>query len=225
MKPYYEQDGTTIYHGDCVDVLLYLQPDYVLITDPPYGVGLGIKKDKRKGKHGLRKSSYANDLDTYEVWREHVPARLDQCLSRAKRGCVFTGPHIKEQPKPDAIGGIFCPAGSGRHSWGFKTFLPVLFYGKAPRLNEGAKQPNTIHSNLRAESNGHPCPKPLAWMKWLITLATEPGDIVLDPFMGSGTTLRAAKDLGLKAIGIEIEEKYCEIAAKRLSQAVLQFAA
>jgi len=68
--------------------------------------------------------------------------------------------------------------------------------------------------------NGHPCPKPLAWAKWLIAKSTA--QTVLDPFMGSGTTLRAAKDLGRKAIGIEIEERYCEIAAKRMSQMVME---
>jgi site-specific DNA-methyltransferase (adenine-specific) len=70
-------------------------------------------------------------------------------------------------------------------------------------------------------NNGHPAEKPLPLIAYLIGKATDPDDVVFDPFMGSGTTLRAAKDLGRKAIGIEIEERYCEIAAKRLSQMVL----
>ena len=69
--------------------------------------------------------------------------------------------------------------------------------------------------------NGHPTPKPLALMADLIALFTDPGETILDPFLGSGTTARAAKDLGRKVIGIEMEEKYCEIAAQRMSQEVM----
>jgi site-specific DNA-methyltransferase (adenine-specific) len=71
------------------------------------------------------------------------------------------------------------------------------------------------------EKNGHPCPKPLKAWRRLLNNISQPEQTVLDPFMGSGTTLRTAKDLGRKAIGIEIEERYCEIAAKRLAQDVL----
>ena len=77
--------------------------------------------------------------------------------------------------------------------------------------------------NETAEQNGHPCPKPFkAWL-WLVQKMCSPKGTVLDPFMGSGTTLRAAKDLGRSAIGIEIEESYCEIAANRLRQQVMDF--
>ncbi|MDD5304003.1 MAG: site-specific DNA-methyltransferase [Elusimicrobia bacterium] len=76
-------------------------------------------------------------------------------------------------------------------------------------------------ANAYPHGFGHPSPKPECVMRWLVDELSEPGETVLDPFMGSGTTLRAAKDLGRKAIGIEIEERYCEIAAKRLSQQVL----
>ena len=81
-----------------------------------------------------------------------------------------------------------------------------------------------ISSTAAANANGHPCPKPLKTMKWAVNLGSEPNDTILDPFMGSGTTLRAAKDLGRKAIGIEIEEAYCEIAANRMAQEVFAFA-
>lgn len=74
-----------------------------------------------------------------------------------------------------------------------------------------------------ATPNGHPCPKSEQWARWLIKRATDDSAVICDPFMGSGTTIKAAKDLGRSAIGIEIEEKYCEIAAKRLSQEVFDF--
>jgi site-specific DNA-methyltransferase (adenine-specific) len=224
-KPYYEHAGVTIYHGDCRDVLPYLEAD-ALVTDPPYGVELGVGKDMRGGsprlRHGLAKAAYAGFGDTYEELLSTVVPAVELALAIVKRGALFSGPHLQDFPKATAIGGVYCPVGAGRHQWGFKTFLPVLFYGVDPRLHKGA-QPNTIKSTRKAEPNEHPCPKPIEWMRWLIDRVALSGEIVLDPFAGSGTTLRAAKDLGYRAIGIEIEERYCEIAAKRLAQEVLDF--
>jgi len=218
FAPYYEDDRCTIYHADCFAVLPCITFD-VFVTDPPYGVALG-KSAGSGGKHGLQREGYSMLTDSFDEWLGLVPPVMHMITRRAKRGAAFTGPHINEQPKAAAIGGVYCPAASGRHSWGFKTFLPVLFYGTAPNLHKGAK-PNTLHSNATADKNGHPCPKPTEWMRWLVSLVAEESDVVVDPFMGSGTTLVAAKLDGRRAIGIEIEEQYCEIAAKRLSQGVL----
>lgn len=222
MKPYYEHGGVTIYHGDCLDLVPGITAD-ALVTDPPYGINLGECGDDRGGSHGMRHDGYASFADTYENFVSLIVPRLNRCLVMVKRGCVFTGPHIHEQRKPDAIGGVYVAAGQGRTSWGFKSILPVLLYGGSPTVmqGKGATQPTAIRSTVACEVNGHPCPKPLAWMKWAVALASLPGETILDPFMGSGTTLRAAKDLGRRAIGIEIEERYCEIAAKRLAQEVL----
>ena len=85
-------------------------------------------------------------------------------------------------------------------------------------------RPSVIQSNAVSERNGHPCPKPVEWMLWLVKWVSLEDETILDPFMGSGTTLVAAKQLGRRAIGIEIEERYCEIAANRLRQEVLEFA-
>lgn len=225
MKPYYQDDAVTIYHGDCreMDVL-----GDVLVTDPPYGVNLGgpqVGRNWRRGKgsYGLEKGAYGLYNDTYEEFVASVAPTIARYVAACKRAAVFTGPHIWELPKADAIGGVYCPGGTGRHRWGFKTFLPVLLYGTAPTLSIGlgASQPCTIWSNATSENNGHPCPKPIEWMRWLVALASLQGDTITDPFAGSGTTLRAAKDHGRKAIGIEIEERYCEIAARRCAQEVL----
>jgi DNA modification methylase len=221
MEPYYQDDLVTLYHGDCREILPVLTAD-VLITDPPYGVGLGTDKDMRGGSHGLAKQPYGSYEDTYGNYLEVIVPVITQSLAMTTRGAVFIGPHLQELPKADAIGGIYCPAGAGRTSWGFKTFLPVMFYGTAPMLHKGAR-PNVIRSSAVAEKNGHPCPKPLAWMRWLVDLASHPGETIVDPFAGSGTTLRAAADLGRNAIGVELEERYCELAARRLSQMVLAY--
>jgi site-specific DNA-methyltransferase (adenine-specific) len=100
---------------------------------------------------------------------------------------------------------------------GFNDWEPHLVYGK---------NNTTMHDYFRStpepQTNGHPCQKPLSWATWLIARACDPGNTVLDPFMGSGTTLVAAKQLGRRAIGIEIEQKYCDIAIERLRQGVLK---
>jgi site-specific DNA-methyltransferase (adenine-specific) len=229
VTPYYDdqRNGITIYCGDCREVVPTIRAD-ALVTDPPYGVGLGTGKtiEPRRATssgHGLYRGSYLSFVDTYENFVAEVVPRLNLALDSTKRAAVWTGPHIHEQRKPSVIGGVYCPAGQGRHSCGFKTFLPVLYYGVCPHVSTGCRTPNTIQSSLLPDPSAkdHPCPKPTRWMSWLISLTCISEDVVLDPFMGSGTTLVAAKELGRRAIGIEIEERYCEIAAKRLSQETL----
>ena len=222
-KIYYQDEWATIYHGDCREVLLELEPVDLVLTDPPYGVGLGrannLAKSNGYGGH-LSKQGYGTYADTYEEFIVEIIPRLNAFIDFADRAVVFSGPHIHEQKKPAAIGGIYHPAAAGRTPWGSKNFLPILFYGNPPSL-VGTHRPTVFQSSANTEVNGHPCPKPIAWLKWLISTYALAADTILDPFMGSGTTLRAAKDLAIKSIGIEIEEKYCEIAVKRLRQEIL----
>jgi len=151
-----------------------------------------------------------------------VPAII-AALSMCKRGMVFCVPPAMWQfPAPSVIGGVFLPHSVGRNSWGFSSFAHCLLYGIAPGIEKGCKQTG-IRSVPQMTANGHPTPKPIGWMNWAVDLGSREGETVLDPFMGSGTTLSAAKHLRRNAIGIEIEEKYCEIAAKRLSQEVFSF--
>ena len=228
MRPYYDHAGIMIYHGDCREVLSGM-PAYArfdaTITDPPYGVNLGnhlAAKDRRTDRV-LVKDSYASYDDTRENLRSVVVPGVSLALAVTKRGAVFcAGSLIGEFPEPTAIGGVYLPSGCGRSSWGFTNLATVMFYGQAPDLERGAS-PTVLRSTETSEKNGHPCPKPLGWILWLVALASRAGETVLDPFVGSGTTLVAAKQLGRKAIGIEIEERYCEIAARRLSQEMLPF--
>jgi len=143
-------------------------------------------------------------------------------LNLVDRGGVFTGPHIHEQRKPDAIGGVYVAAGAGRNVWGFKNLLPVLLYGTAPDLHLGARVPTVLRSSDTAEKCGHPCPKPISWMKWLVTLTSREGETIIDPFMGSGTTGVAALNLGRKFIGVEIDPEYFNIACCMIEKSTRQ---
>ena len=229
VRPYYESGGIAIYHGDCREILPHVEAD-VVVTDPPYGVGLKKKtSDFRDSPHfdngeSLRASTlYVDDPETIAALvREVVPTML----AAVERACIFPGSAMLwNYPAPDALGAVFCANGAGRNAWGFTVSHPILFYGKDPFLADGkGSRPNGFRTEQpNREKIDHPCPKPIEWMRWAIQRASRPADTPLDPFMRSRTTLRAAKDLGRKAIGIEIEERYCEIAAKRLAQEVLPF--
>jgi len=200
MKPYFtDSTGTiTIYHGDALEVLPTLTAD-AIVTDPPYGVGF---RD--------------------ETWDESIPSWWLPLAREAAPLVVFTTAPTTmwDYPRPDWV---LCAARQGSQSrtsyGGFNHWSPVLVYGK------GAWSPDfhsahAVHTGKENLGIDHPCPKSLALMRWIVAGTSG---LVLDPFMGSGTTLRAAKDLGRRAIGIEIEERYAEIAARRLQQEVLPF--
>ena len=196
MKPYYERDGITIYHGDCREIMPGLEAD-VVVTDPPYGLRF-----------------------REEGWDAEVPGWWLPLAQEAAPSVLFTtAPTTQwDYPRPDWVAGWFRPASNSRSKLGgFCHWTPVLVYGPAKFKTDTISLHAIAHHSPRWVE--HPCPKPLALMRWLV--ATVPGT-VLDPFMGSGTTLVAARDLGRKAIGIEIEERYCEIAAKRMSQMAMQ---
>ena len=232
-KPYYERDGIVIYHGDAREVLSLLEGEgrrfQTVLTDPPYGVSLGEKS--RSGHTSLERQNrgmtrhgndgYTQFDDTREYVQDVVVPVVEACRAVSDRVAVTPGTHNTWlYPEPEAIMAIHYPAGAGRGRWRtFNCWSPVLCYGKSPQ--HAGSYPNVFTTTESAEANGHPCPKPERLWRTLLARFSRPGDLVLDPFMGSGTTLRVAKDLGMSAIGIEIEERYCEIAAKRLQQAVL----
>lgn len=220
-KPYYDESGITIYCGDCRDIAPLINAS-VLIADPPYGINVGNNQSAKEKRAGLLvKKSYATYQDTPENYREVVVPVITELLARVKRGGVFGfPPNIWLLPPPDALGGVYVPAGCGRSKWGFTGFMPVCLYGTAPNLQNGAR-PTCLRSTDVAQESEHPTPKPEQWLNWLVSLASEQSDTILDPFMGSGTTLVAAKLQGRKAVGIEINEQYCAEAVRRLAQGVL----
>lgn len=196
---------------------------------------------------------YADDLDedTYAEWQRQVALMVaDAGTADASffynhkvryRGGVLVHPLdivrsfgqwvVRQEIIWARDGGIafnarmFCPSDE-RVYWLVRPSSPGIGTPGGYVWNQSSSANMTVW-RIRQEMgvDGHPCPYPPSLPKRCIAATTEPGDVVLDPFMGSGTTLRAAKDLGRKAIGIELEERYCEIAAKRLAQGVLDFGA
>ncbi len=209
MTPYYEDGSVTIYHGDCREILPSLSAD-VLVTDPPYGVGID--------------RTFVDDFDA-GVWGVDNAA--------GKRAAVFHSPRL-----------VFDFV-SSLQTWQFERMLWMdkVAMMKMPwrgwnmngeaivvlsRDRAGWPDPPHYGSDCyRARpwgKNGHPCNKPPSVVGDLIARLVAAGETVIDPFAGSGTTLWAAKGMGRRAIGIEIEERYCEIAAMRCAQEVLDFA-
>ena len=213
----------TLYLADCREVLTELRQVDALITDPPYGVLLGSQKDRR-ANHVLVKNGYDSYDDTAENYSAVVVPAIKRALEITKdgRGLVFgVPPAIWKLPAPTVIGGVYLPAARGRNQWGFSSFTLALLYGRSPDLHLGCSHTG-IESFAVADKNGHPCPKPLSWMMWAIDLATMSNELVLDPFMGSGTTGVAAIKQGRQFVGIEINPRYFDIACRLVDDAAKQ---
>lgn len=208
MKPYYQDSAVTIYHGDCRVIVPHLGRFDLLLTDPPYG----IRKDGQKrttGGHGGRKA--------YEFlgWDDNRPSPwlLQMLLACADKHIVWGGNYFAD---------VFPPTGK----W--------LVWDKGQRINQsdGELAYTSMDGALRifelnrvelmTDGAVHPTQKPEKLITWCIEQA-EPVETIIDPFAGSGTTGRAAKDMGKRAVLCEREERFCEIAAKRMAQEVLAF--
>jgi len=228
MTPYYTDDYVTLYHGDARDIVDDIAFDSV-IMDPPYGVELKAKRAKqRRGGVSVRLGSYSFD-DVPEYVRDVVVPLVSGLRRRARAIAVTPGTrNMWLYPPADDVGCFYSAAGTGMGRWGFTCSQPILYYGSDPYLRTGAgSRPNSFGQSYPNDANtfDHPCAKPLPMWRWLVTRVTLTDEVVLDPFVGSGTTLVAAKARGQHAIGIEIEERYCEVAANRLRQEVLGLSA
>jgi DNA modification methylase len=215
MKPYYQDDWVTIYHGDCREILPTLPKVDLVLTDPPYGIG--ADKNLRANKQHGKAVAPSRDYGTGN-WDNCPPSEwvFGLILDRCNEAIIWGGNYFNLSPSScwlvwDKDNGDNGYADCELAWTNLKKAVRKIRYRWAGMLQENMKD---------KELREHPTQKPVPVMNWAITHASEP-QAILDPFMGSGTTLRAAKDLNRKAIGIEIEEKYCEIAAKRMSQEVL----
>jgi DNA modification methylase len=213
VKPYYDHAGITIYHGDCREIAPALGFSGLVVSDPPYGID--------------HPTDYAaRGRDNLAPCRDYAPVFGDgsefdpSWMLRIGCGRILWGGNwfahrlpptggwlVWDKERPDDLDQATCEL-----AW--------------TDCVKGVRRIRHLwHGMMRASQEPlvHPTQKPEKVMRWCMSTPwTSEGDI-LDPYMGSGTTLRAAKDLGRRAIGIEIEERYCEIAAKRLSQEVFPF--
>ena len=251
--PYYSDDYVTLYHGDCREIAEWLDAD-VVVTDPPYGQGyishgvaMTSHADRARGDYNGRHrpaKSIAGDATTeardaaLDSWGDRPAIVFGSLLIAPPRNAKHTAVYVKPLDagslsafgtlRRDLEGIWFC--GSRRPGWGDQVvsgrgLLPA--HQRPPTVMRSSVFPTAARlagtpSGVAARA-GHPHAKPLDVLEELIGHC--PPGTVADPFAGSGSTLVAAKRLGRRAVGVELEERYCEIAAKRLAQGVLDFGA
>lgn len=233
MKPYYDDGkGIVIYHARCEDVLPLLAPSScdLVLTDPPYERQAHAKMRRTRSTIEGRAASAAmpfmqidEDLRAlfvteamrvsqgWAIWfcqAEAIGRYADLCGDAWRRAMIWVKPDSAPQFTGDRPAMGYEPicaawAGTGVSRWHGGGMRGVLTYPCTDFVHE------------------HPAQKPIPLMKRLIVLFSDSNAMILDPFMGSGTTLRAAKDTGRSATGIEQDERWCEIAARRLEQSVL----
>ena len=198
MKPYYEEAGITIYHGDCREILPTLPKVDLVLTDPPYGLG----KKMQGGTWGAQDHNSG-----FLVWDLEAPHWFPPLISGLD-SIIWGGNYL---PLPPSRCWLI---------WNKINAVPTMadFEMAWTNLDKPSKR---IDLPVGRVEYGHPTQKPLRLITWCLSQAPETVHTVLDPFMGSGTTLVACKQAGLICTGIELEERYCEIAANRLRQGVL----
>ena len=218
MRPYYEDGAVTIYHGDALDIVPELSAVDLIVTDPPYGVNYESNSGGRRGKEPISNDGARLSLRLY---RRLLP------ILRADHVLWFT----RWDAWPDvwellgqwfAMRGLLVwdkgtPGMGDLEHWG--PSYELIASAGAAKINPPRDQSVLRFAGVPHTRRTHPTEKPLELLRYLI--GKVPASTVLDPFAGSGATLEAAKAEGRRAIGIEIEERYCEIAAKRCSQEVL----
>ena len=222
MPLYYQDDFVTLYHGDCLtEHRGWLDAD-VLVTDPPYG----ILWDQRKGRYGNDTTVNSRKIKAAVRNDEDTNARDGALRDWGKRPAIVFGSWKRTAPAGvqhrliwDKAGAYSGPLVSAFYSADEEIYiLGTGFIKSSPPQRSVIR--TTEHRSVATAQAGHPTPKPVDLMELLV--ARCPDGIIADPFSGSGSTLVAAKNLGRTAVGVEIEEKYCEIIAKRLSQDLLE---
>jgi site-specific DNA-methyltransferase (adenine-specific) len=239
MKPYYEQDGITIYHGDCFDLLHDLSGVGAVITDPPYSSGGAFRGDRSvqttakyvNSDTAAYRPEFAGDNRDQRAFLAWSSMWLNAARNASTAGSVLAS-FIDWRQLPILSDAVQCGGWTwrGLGTWWkpgcrmqkgrFSASAEYVIYATNGPAKDGIGSPQNVFACKIDGDRDHIAQKPEQVLAWVLQLV-PPKAVVLDPFMGSGTTLRAAKDAGLDAIGIEVDERYCEIAAKRLAQGAL----
>lgn len=205
ITPYYQDDYVTLYHGDCRDILPHLEQVDLVLTDPPYGI-----ERFSKGFGGTRFKNYGAEKDGI-VWDVTPTSDLIHEVIAAGREAIVWGMN-------------YLPAPRTEHFLVWSKHQPLDNFASAELAWTNIKKTKvfdlSILSHNQTKFGGHPTEKPVQLFRWCIELANN-AKTILDPFAGAGTTLRAAKDMNRKSIGIEREQKYCDVIVRRLRQEVL----
>ena len=215
--PYFQNDLVTLYHGDCLEITEWLEAD-VMVTDPPYGIAweAGALNDK-KATRLESTQSIASD--------ESLVARDKTLTAWGKRPGIVFGTWKMERPKGTTNLLIWHksnkqPGVMTHPFYSNHEEIYVIGNGFLGKPMQSVITTNE-HRGMQPRLIGHPTPKPIGLMEILVKKCPE--GVLADPFAGSGATLIAARNLGRKAIGVELEEKYCELIANRLSQDAFDF--
>jgi DNA modification methylase len=220
IKPYYSEDGIIVIHGDCRDILPHLPKVDLVLTDPPYGINI-VGSDGKVGGTSASVKKWAGEINPIylPVHGDDKPIDPLPLLAISTHQIIWGGNYIADQLPPSSCWLIWYKRIKGQVNNFADCELAWTSLDKPARVFQHLWMGMLRDSEI--QEHHHPTQKPVDVITWAINQAPDDCLSILDPFMGSGTTLRAAKDLGRKAIGIEIEEKYCEIAVKRLAQEVL----
>ena len=229
IQPYYDEDGITIYHGDALDVLPTLESATAtcVVTDPPYVIG-AVSAGNMASKSGGW-TDIMNSAGWFRSWYVEV----DRILKR--RGSFWTFCNWRSLPVVMRAASDARLAITSMLVWDKEWIGPGGSQGLRPSYELVALMagpdfaiPNRGVPDIWREQVGsykphdHPAEKPEALVRRILTVVAVPqGELVIDPFMGSGTTAESARILGHRFIGIEAEERWCEVAARRVSQGVL----
>ena len=217
MKPYYQDKYVTIFNCDCSEILPSLPKVDLVLTDPPYGINI-VKVGGSKSFGKVGGGNLVTPKDYLPVYGDDKPFDPQPFLQYGNVQMFFGGNYFADKLPPSSCWLVWDKDNTGNFAdcelvW---TSLKKAVRRIIWRWN-GLLQEDMKHKEYRY----HPTQKPVPVMKWCIQQYSE-AQTILDPFMGSGTTLVAAKVLNKQCTGIEIEEKYCEIAARRCSQEVLE---
>jgi site-specific DNA-methyltransferase (adenine-specific) len=234
MKPYYQDNHVTIYCGDCIEILKSFVASFdVIITDPPFCSG--ARQDAQKSGRGamMRGAQWQDNWFCHDNMSTHgflflMRSALLQCY----RSCTDPAAghfFIDWRMFPNLYGALESCGWIVKNLlvWDKKQFgmgsnyrnqHELIIYAEKGKLRFKKKTVANVLSHKRPGSVFHPTEKPVDLLKELIRATTGNGSLILDPFAGSGSTLLAAKEMGRHAVGIEINERFCEIAANRMRQ-------